>query len=51
MVMVQSVDWSIADEIQKYLEPFHIIASVFNNKSAVSFHMVMHYFFLTSYEI
>ncbi|CAG9531706.1 unnamed protein product [Cercopithifilaria johnstoni] len=50
MVLVQSIDWSIADEIRKYLEPFHIMASIFNNKSAVSFHMVQPEWFALIHE-
>ncbi|VDP13245.1 unnamed protein product [Onchocerca flexuosa] len=50
MVLVQSVDWSVADEIRKYLEPFHIMASIFNNKSAVSFHMVQPEWFALIHE-
>uniref|UniRef100_A0A0R3S192 BED-type domain-containing protein n=1 Tax=Elaeophora elaphi TaxID=1147741 RepID=A0A0R3S192_9BILA len=50
MVLVRSIDWSIADEVRKYLEPFHIMASIFNNKSAVSFHMVQPEWFALIHE-
>ncbi|MCP9265404.1 hypothetical protein DINM_020690 [Dirofilaria immitis] len=50
MALVRSIDWSVADEIRKYLEPFHIMASIFNNKSAVSFHMVQPEWFALIHE-
>ncbi|EJD74681.1 hypothetical protein LOAG_18034 [Loa loa] len=48
--LVRSIDWSTADEIRKYLEPFHIIASIFNNKSTISFHMVQPEWFALIHE-
>nr|CRZ21853.1 Bm7225 [Brugia malayi] len=50
MVLVRSIDWSVADEIRKYLEPFHIMASIFNNKSTISFHMVQPEWFALIHE-
>uniref|UniRef100_A0A915PWZ9 BED-type domain-containing protein n=1 Tax=Setaria digitata TaxID=48799 RepID=A0A915PWZ9_9BILA len=50
MVLVRSIDWSITDEIRKYLEPFHVMASIFNSKSAVSFHMVQPEWFALIHE-
>ncbi|VDK72764.1 unnamed protein product [Litomosoides sigmodontis] len=50
MVLVRSIDWSVADEIRKYLEPFHIMASIFIDKSAVSFHMVQPEWFALIHE-
>ncbi|VDK51605.1 unnamed protein product [Gongylonema pulchrum] len=48
--MLQSVDWSTVDEIRKYLEPFHVMASMFNHRSTVTFHMVQPEWFALIHE-
>ncbi|VDM95536.1 unnamed protein product [Thelazia callipaeda] len=50
MALVRSLDWSVVDEIRKYLEPFHVMASIFNNKSTISFHMVQPEWFALIHE-
>lgn len=50
MLLVQSTDWSVVDEIRKFLEPFHVMALVFRHKSAVTFHMVQPEWFALIHE-
>lgn len=34
------MDWSFVDEIRKYLEPFHVMATIFSQKAVINYHMV-----------
>uniref|UniRef100_A0A9J2QAC6 BED-type domain-containing protein n=1 Tax=Ascaris lumbricoides TaxID=6252 RepID=A0A9J2QAC6_ASCLU len=50
IALVRPVDWSFVDEIRKYLEPFHVMATIFSQKAVINYHMVLPEWFALIHE-
>ncbi|VDK52621.1 unnamed protein product [Anisakis simplex] len=50
IALIHPIEWSFVDDIRRYLEPFHVMASIFSQKAVINYHMVLPEWFALIHE-
>ncbi|MFH4973329.1 hypothetical protein AB6A40_000038 [Gnathostoma spinigerum] len=50
MSLIRPVDWLLVDDLRKYLEPFHVMATIFSRRDCANFHKVLPEWFALIHE-